>query len=174
MNLSCDHPNIQDRHPRSLTHLEDINSKEHQFQLIPKPTRRYLKKLTLKHLCCPDCESKEITYYGKSSIGTQKYLCKVCRHQFVAQFDALFPRTRRRDLFEAEFLSNIAATGPEKGCGRREFWEGARIETLQMLESQEIRVQMNKIIKSMPIQSDKEYRLLVEFAVHEAYGRVMA
>ncbi len=173
MNLPSNHTTIQDTHPRSLINLKNICSPEHCFSLVPNPTRRYLKKLALDYMYCPDCESKAITYYGKSSVGTQKYHCKSCDYQFVAQFDAYFLRSSRRELFEREYLENLAATGFRKGSGRKEFWEGARIETLQKIESQQIRTRINKLLKTMTIQSDREYQLLCEFILHEAYVSVM-
>ena len=124
-------------------------------------------------MCCPDCESKNITYFGKSDVGTQKHRCKECGYQFVAQFDAYFPRSRRRDIFEKEFMGNLSATGFSKGTGKRKYWKGARLETLQMTESQAIRVKFNRLLKEMPIQGERDYQLLVELIVHEAYGRVM-
>jgi hypothetical protein len=166
-------PTIQNGHPRRLTDLNEICSPVLSFSLVPKPTRRYLRKLSLEYLCCPDCESKEITFYGKSSSGIQKYRCKSCNYQFVAQFDALFPRSRRRELFEREYMENLAATGFKKGTGRKEFWEGARVETMQKIESQQIRVRVNRLLKTMTIQSEKEYQLLCEFILHEAYVSVM-
>ena len=169
---SSNHPSIQNGHPRSLIDLKGFRSNPLSFSLIPRPTRRYLKKLALEYMCCPDCESRDITYYGKSSAGTQKHLCKTCGYQFVAQFDAYFPRSRRHDIFEKEFMNNLSATGFSEGTGKLKYWEGARIETLQMAESQAIRVKINRLLKEMPVQGEKDYRLLVEFIVHEAYGRV--
>jgi hypothetical protein len=164
---------IQSGHPRRLTDLNEICSPALSFSLVPRPTRRYLRKLSLEYLCCPDCESKEITFYGKSSIGTQKYRCKSCNYQFVAQFDAIFPRSRRRELFEKEYMENLAATGFDKGTGKKKYWKGARLETLQMIESQPISIKINRLLKEMMICGDKEYRVVVELVVHEAYGRVM-
>jgi len=169
---ASNHPTIQETHPRSLTHLKEFCSKAQPFSLNPKPSRRYLKKLSLEFISCPECESKDITFYGKSSIGTQKYRCKACSYQFVAQFDALFPRSKRRELFEREFMNNLKTTGHNEGCGRKEFWLGARVETLQMTESQMIKVKINKLLKTMQIQSQREYALLLELVIHEGYGIV--
>ena len=166
------HPSIQEAHPRSLTDLEELRSPRQPFSAVPRPTRRYLKKLALSYLCCPDCESRNITYFGKSDSGTQKHRCKECGYQFVAQFDAYFPRSRRRDIFEREFMDNLSATGFSGGTGKRKYWKGARLETLQMTESQAIRVKFNRLLKEMPIQGERDYQLLVELVVHEAYGRV--
>jgi len=173
MTRPYEHSTIQDGHPRSLIDLQDVTSLAIPFKLVPKPTKRYLRKLSLEYMHCPDCESKDITFYGKSSIGTQKYKCKECNYQFVAQFDALFPRSTRRELFEKDYLDNLAATGFNKGTGRKEFWEGARIETLQQIESQQIRTRINRLLKTMTVQSDREYQLLCEFVLHEAYLLVM-
>ena len=167
------HPSMQNTHPRSLQDLKNMHSSAISFSLVPKPTRRYLKKLSLNYLSCPDCESQEITFYGKSSSGTQKYRCKACEYQFVAQFDAYFPRSKRHELFEREYLENLAATGFRTGAGRKEYWEGALQMTLSLLESDTMRIRVNKMIKSVPIQSEHDHRLLLEFAVHEAYVLVM-
>ena len=171
--ISSFHSNIQEPHPRSLTNTEEICSESQPFTLVPKPTRRYLKQLALSYLYCPDCESRHITYYGKSSVGTQKYRCKECNYQFVLQYDALFPRSHRREVFEREFLSNLQRQGFREGVGRQEYWEGALQMTLNMLESQTMRVRMNRMIKNNPVQGERDYRLLLEYAVHEAYVRVM-
>jgi len=66
-------------------------------------------------------------------------------------------------------MENLKATGFRKGSGRKEYWEGALLETLSLLESDRMRIRMNKMIKSTPVQSERDYRLLLEFAVHEAY-----
>lgn len=87
----------------------------------------------------------------------------------MAQFDAYFPRSNRRVLFEQEFLENIKATGFDAGKGKKKYWRGALWETLAILESQKLRVRMNKMIKNITIQERKSYHLLLEFAVHEAY-----
>jgi len=171
--ISSNHTPIQEAHPQSFLDLTEIRSNTLTFSLVPKPTKRFLKKLALGYMCCPDCESKNITYYGKSSIGTQKHLCKSCDYQFVSQFDAFFPRSTRRWLFEREFMDNLATTGFNKGSGRQAFWEGARLETLEMIESQYIKVKINKILKIMTIQGDREYKGLLEFIIHEAYVRVI-
>ena len=170
MTRTYDHSSIQEMHPPSLTDLQDIYSYKFHFSLVPNPSRRYLKKLTLKYMSCPDCESKNITFYGKSSIGTQKYHCKSCNYQFVAQFEAFFPRSSRRELFQKEYFNNLEATGFDKGTGKRKYWKGARLETLQMTESQAIRVKLNRVLKSMTIQGEREYKVMVEYVVHEAYG----
>ena len=173
MTNSSNHTTIQNRHPRSLIDLNEVNSNTLSFSLEPRPTRRYLKKLALKYMCCPDCESKYITYYGNSSMGTQKHLCKECGYQFVAQFDAYFPRSKRRFLFEQEYLHNLQRQGFKEGTGRKEFWEGALQMTLTMIESQIIKVRINRMLKTMQINCEREYQLLVEFIVHDAYVRVI-
>ena len=174
MTRPFDHSTIQDGHPRRLMDLKDITSLEIPFKLVPKPTRRYLRKLSLEYMCCPDCESKDITFYGKSSIGTQKHKCNECGYQFVAQFDALFPKSSRRELFEQEYVNNLEATGFDKGTGKKKYWKGARVETLQMIESQIIKVRINKLLKEMMIEGDREYKSLIEFVVHEAYVYIVA
>jgi len=172
MTRPYDHSSIQDGHPRSLTDLQDIISLAIPFKLVPKPTRKYLRKLSLEYMCCPDCESKDIIFYGKSSIGTQKYKCSECGYQFVAQFDAYFPRSRRRELFENEFMNNVASIGITKGVGRKEYWEGGLQVTLSYTESQQLKVRINKMIKSTAIQGELDYILILRFIVHEAYVMV--
>ena len=159
---SCNHTNGQITCLRSPSSLKLFLSEENSMKIVPKPTKRYLKKLELDYLYCPDCESQQIIRHGKSSIGTQRFMCKECNLQFVAQYDAIFPASTRIEIFTKEFF-------------RREghYWEWARIETLQMMESQVMRVHANKLIKANPIQSSSGYRVLLEFLVHEAYGRVM-
>ncbi|MDQ0202600.1 IS1/IS1595 family N-terminal zinc-binding domain-containing protein, partial [Pectinatus haikarae] len=35
-------------------------------------------------ICCPKCNNHQNFYrYGKDKDGNQKYLCRVCGHQFV-------------------------------------------------------------------------------------------
>jgi len=164
------HTIIHNTHPRSLINLQNITSKEQPIKIVPKPTKRYLKKLELEYLFCPDCESQNITFYGKTSVGAQKHRCKVCGYQFVTQFDAIFPRSKRRDIFEKEFLSHLKPTGFDKvGTGKKIYWSGARLETLQMLESQALKVRFGKLLKIMPICGEKEYKVILEFTVSEAY-----
>ena len=161
-NKPCKHTTSQDPHPRSLTDLQEIVSNDQPIKVVPKPTKRFLKKLELDYLYCTDCESQEIYRNGKSNIGTQRFRCKGCGCQFVAQFDAVFPRSQRRGIFDEEFCSNLKPIGmSEKGCGKKKYWSGARLETLQMLESQIIRVRANKIIKADSIRGDKDYRILL-------------
>lgn len=171
---TSNHPSIREGHPRSLKNIQGIRSQPQPFTLIPRPTRRYMKRLALSYLYCPDCESKNITYYGKSSVGTQKHQCKDCHYQFVLQYDALFPRSRRREMFEREFMNNLQRHAFKEGTGRKEYWENALPLTLMMLESQTMRVRMNRIIKQSPVRGELDYRLLLKFAVREAYMLVMA
>jgi len=158
--------NIPTRHPRSLA---DIYSAPHRFVLVPNPTRRYLRKLALEYLHCSDCESGDITYYGVNASGNQKYRCKACDYQFVARFDAYFPRSTRRLIFEKEYLSNLQRQGFREGVGRQEYWEGALQATLNMIESQRMKVLIGKMLKAHPIECDRDYRLMVQYIVHEAY-----
>ena len=171
MTKSCNHTTIQKGHPRSLTNLKDFHSNRLSLSLVPRPTKRYFKKQALKYLYCPDCESKNIIYHGKSSKGTQKHKCKSCGYQFVAQFDSYFPRSTRRFIFEEEYLANLQRQGFKEGVGRQEYWEGAIMATLNMVESQQMLVRINKMLKSTTVQSENDYRLLVQFIVHEAYVR---
>lgn len=168
------HTTIQEGHPRAIKDLNSIYSTKINMKIVPNPTKRYLKKLELDYLYCVDCESQEIHRNGKTDIGTQKFRCKVCGCQFVTKFDAVFPQSQRRQIFEREFLANIKPSGFDKeGTGRKLYWQGARLETLQMIESQAIKVRINQMLKEMPIRSDKEYHLLLEFTLSEAYGKVM-
>lgn len=132
-----------------------------------------MRKLSLSYLHCPDCESSEIIFNGKSSIGTQKHRCKQCGHQFVCNFDALFPRSYRRELFEREFLENLSATGFEKGSGKKKYWAPALAATLAMIESHRMQVRWNRTFRNTVIHSDREYQVLVEWVVHEAYLMAM-
>ena len=169
-----DHTNIQEAHPGSLTGLEAIVSKDQPSNIVPKPTKRYLKKLELEYIYCVDCESQRIYRNGPSSIGTQRFRCKECGCQFVSQYDSVFPQSKRRSIFEEEFLCNIKPTGFDKvGTGRKKYWSGSKLEVLQMLESQAIRVRFNKLLKTTTIRGDRDYRVLLEFIMNEAYGRVV-
>ena len=166
------HTTIRNAHPRSHQNLKDINSSGQTLEVVPKPTKRYLKKLALSYVYCPDCESKDIIYYGTSSSETQKHRCKECGHQFVLNLDAVFPRSTRSKTFDNEFLSNIKPVGLEKGCGRKEYWLGARNEILSYLESRAIRIRFNKMLKTITIQGESHYAYLLRFIVHEAYVMV--
>ena len=33
--------------------------------------------------CCPKCNSQKLYKYGKDNFGNQKYLCRICNHQFA-------------------------------------------------------------------------------------------
>ena len=167
-----DHTTSQEAHTQSLTDLHAIVTKEQSIKIVPRPTKRYLRKLELNYLYCRDCESQKIYRNGKSSMGIQRFRCKGCGCQFVAQFDALFPQSKRQSIFSEEYLSNLKPIGLEKGCGQKKYWSGARLETLQMLESQIMRVKANKIIKSFPIYGSRDLRVLKERLLHEAYGLV--
>jgi len=169
------HTIIQEAHPRSLINLKKIVSEPHEIKIITRPTKRYMRKLELKYLYCPDCESQEIYRNGKTNIGTQRFMCKECNYQFVAQYDAVFPQSMRRTIFDEEFCNNLKPTGFDKvGTGRKKYWHGERLGTLQMLESQAIKIWADKKIKADPIRGDKGYKVLLEFLVHEAYGRVVS
>ncbi len=172
MQIPFNHSNDTNTHPRCLKNLKNICSEEQPIKIIPNPTKRYLKKLTLGYLYCPDCASNSVTYYGSSSIGTQKYRCKECSHQFVSQFDAIFPFRDRHKIFDEEFSSNLKATGFRKGSGKKRYWHGARLQVLSILESQAIRVRCNKMLKTITIQGEWDYRILLEFIVNEAYVMV--
>ena len=137
----------------------------------PRPTRRFLKKMEMNYIHCPECESQSIIRNGKSDTGTQKYLCKVCHFQFVMQYGAIFPASKRRWIFEDEFTTNLKPTGFKRGCGRKTYWEGARLGTLQMLESHKMKVWIDRLLKNFPIQGEREYRGLIEILLNEAYRR---
>ena len=169
---TSDHTNIHKTHLTRPQSLQAYCSKRQEFTVVPKPSRRYLKSLALSYVHCPDCESQDIIYHGYSSKGTQKHLCKSCGHQFVLGFDAVFPRSQRHRIFDEEFMSNLKPTGFQEGCGRQSYWVGARFLVLNQLESQAIKVRFNKIMKTITIQGEREYRLLLEFIVDEAYVHV--
>ena len=166
---TLEHTNIHKAYPKEVISLQDIFSKPIPFTLVSNPTRRYLKKLELSYVYCPDCESQDIIYHGYSDKGTQKYRCKHCGYQFVLGFDAIFPRSKRHLIFDDEFMSNLKPTGFQKGCGRKQYWIGARFLLLNQMESQAIKVRFKKLIKNLPIQSERDYRLVLEFIMDEAY-----
>lgn len=168
------HTNIQMSYPRSCQDVQGISSQEQSFNLVSRPTRRYMRKLALDYIFCPDCESQDIIYHGHSANGEQKHLCKECGYQFVLQFGAVFPRSRRREMFEKEFMSNLQRQGNYEGCGRKMYWRDAIMDTLQMLESNQIKIRTNKMLKGMNgIYGEKDIQLLIEFVVHEAYLLIM-
>ena len=170
MNKTYNHANLCDTHPPSQKILKNVYSERMPFRMLTKPTRRYLKSLELDFIHCPDCEAQSIIFNGYDHKGTQRFKCKGCNYQFVAQYDAIFPRSKRREIFEEEFLANIKPTGFDKtGTGRKCYWRGALLGTLQMLESQSIKVRANRMIKMHPVRSQKDYRAVLEFLVHEAY-----
>ena len=169
-----DHTNIQEAHPGRLTDLQEIVSKEQPIKVVLKPTKRYMKKLELEYIYCVDCESQRIYRNGSSSVGTQRFRCKECGCQFVSQYDSVFPQSKRRSIFDEKFLGNVKPTGFDKvGTGRKKYWSGSRLEVLQMLESQVIKVRFNKMIKTMPIRGDRDYKVLLEFIMGEAYNQVI-
>jgi predicted RNA-binding Zn-ribbon protein involved in translation (DUF1610 family) len=172
MDIPSNHTTIHDAHPRSPVNLKSITTLEIPIVVVPKPTKRYLKKLTLDYVHCPECESQEIIYSGISKSETQRYKCKKCHYQFVLQFDAVFPPSTRNIIFENEFLSNIKPTGFQTGCGRKEYWMGAKFKVLHCLESRAIRIRFNKMIKTTTIHGESDYRLLLRFIVDEAYVMV--
>ncbi len=171
--IPYNHTTIQEVHLQSCVNLENVYSKPLTLLLLPRPTRRYRRKVSLNYLHCPDCESQNIIFHGKSNVGTQKYRCKACGYQFVAQFDVYFPRSRRRELFEKEYLENLAAVGRTKATGRKEFWEGGLQITMSHIESQQMKVRINKMIQSTKVQGELDYSLLLRFIVHEAYVMAM-
>ena len=175
MNSPCNHTNIHGTHPRSLKNINNVYSEEHAFKMNNSPTKRYLKKLELDFISCPDCESQEIIFHGSSSKGTQRFKCKDCNYQFVAQYDSIFPRSKRRSIFEIELLENIkpAAFG-EVGAGKQCYHQGTILKTLLMLESRSIRLWANKMIKTSPIRCEQDYRVMLEFLVHQAYSYATA
>jgi len=167
---TSEHTNIHIGHPRSLIKLEEIVSKEQPIKIVPKPTKRFLKKMELDYQYCPDCESQNIIFSGKASSGKQRFKCKACNYQFVSQFDSIFPRSKRQVIFEEEFLSHLKPTGLDRvGSGNKIYWLGARVETLHMIESHALKVRFGKLLKIMPICTQKEYKVILEFTVSEAY-----
>ena len=175
MTKTCNHTSIHCTHPRSLKNINKVYSGEHSFKMNNSPTKRYLKKLELNFISCPDCESGKVIFNGSSAKGTQRFKCKACNYQFVAQYDAIFPRSKRRAIFEKELLENIKPTTfGEVGTGRQCYHLGAILKTLQMLESRMIRLWVNKMIKASPIKSEQDYRVMLEFLVHQAYSNATA
>ena len=166
---TLEHTNMHEVYPEVLVSLQEVSSEPIPFTLVPNPTRRYLKKLELDYVHCPDCESKDIIYHGYSNQGTQKYRCKGCGYQFVLNFDAIFPRSKRHLIFDNEFMANLKPTGFQKGCGRRQYWEGVRFQLLNQMESQAVKVRFKKLIRNLPIRSERDYRLILEFIMNEAY-----
>ena len=170
MNKTCKHTNIHGTHPRRHQTLKSLCSEKISFRVVPDPTQRYLKSLELNFLYCPDCEAQNIIFHGYDPKGTQRFKCKSCHYQFVAQYDAVFPRSKRRVIFEREFLENIKPTGSDKqGSGKKLYWRGARLSTLQILESQRLKVGANNMIRSHPVRTEKDYSAILEFLLHEAY-----
>ena len=100
---TSEHTNIHNAHPRAHKDLHTVTTEEQRIQIIPQPTKRFLKKMELTYQYCPDCESQDITFSGKASNEKQRFKCKSCDYQFISQFDAIFPRSKRRDIFEREF-----------------------------------------------------------------------
>ncbi len=170
--IPSEHTTIHNAHPQSLQKLKNVNYLEFHMEVIPKPTKRHLRKLALDYIHCPECESQEIIYSGTSKSETQRYKCKKCHYQFVLQFDAVFPPSTRNIIFENEFLSNIKPTGFQEGCGRKEYWMGARFKVLHCLESRAIRIRFNKMLKTITVYGESDYRLLLRFIVDEAYVMV--
>lgn len=157
------HTFIQDRHPPR--DLENLYSEVNHLEIVPNPTKRYLKKLEISYVHCIDCEkSSTISRNGRSKMGVQKYICK-CGQQFSMQFSAIFPKSKRRDIFNSEFKKHS------------DYWDGARFETIQMAESQVMQVIVNKMIKNTydgVIDSQKSYEILLRYLIHNAYHRVIA
>ena len=50
---------------------------------VPPERRRVLMAKSYQ-ICCPKCNNRQNFYrYGKDKHGNQKYLCRVCGHQFA-------------------------------------------------------------------------------------------
>ena len=163
-NESYNHTFIQGGH---LPHgnLENLYSTSNPLEIVPNPTKRYLRKLEMSYIHCIDCEKAgTISRNGKSKIGVQKYVCK-CGQQFSMQFSVIFPKNKRINIFNNEFKKHP------------DYWDGARLETLQMAESQVMQIIVNKMLKNTydnVIDCQKSYDILLKYLIHNAYHMVMA
>jgi len=160
---SYNHTIIQGGHPPR--DLENIYSEANSLEIVPNPTKRYLRKLEMNYIYCIDCEkSGTISRNGKSKMGVQKYICK-CGQQFSMQFSAIFPKSNRREIFNNEFKKHS------------DYWDGDRLETLQMAESQVMQILINKMLKNTyngVIDCQQSYDILLRYLIHNAYHMVMA
>jgi len=158
------HTFIQEGHtPRA--NLENLYSEANFLEIVPNPTKRYLRKLEISHVHCTDCQKTgTVSRNGRSKMGVQKYICK-CGNQFSMQFSAIFPESKRRDIFNDEFRKHF------------DYWSGARLETIQMAESQVMQIIVNKMVKNTydgVIDCQQSYDILLRYLIHNAYHMVMA
>lgn len=162
--LPSDHSNIQGAHSRTLVNIGEFFSKEQSFK--HDDSWRFSRELSLQFQHCPACTSKDITFYGKSEVGTQRYRCKQCKRQFVCQMDSIYPKLIRRDIFYREFDQQ-----------KHKYWKPAVLGVLSYVESHRGRLLINRILSihfDGKITSQREYDVLTFFIIHEIYNIIMA
>lgn len=162
--LPCDHSTIGALHPQSAININGYLSKEQTFE--HNDSWNFSRQLSLRFQHCPACGNNDnITFYGKSEVGTQRYRCK-CTRQFVSQMDSIYPRLTRRDVFYREF-----------DLQKNKYWKPAALEVLSYIESHKGRLLINRLLNNHfdgKIATQKEYEVLTFFIVHEVYNLVMA
>ena len=163
------HANVATQYPSALlVDIEGIIAPNEQIPMTVYLTKSYLRQVSLKFQSCPECESKNLEYYGyASNKGTQRYRCKNCGRQFVSQRDSVLTPSKRRDIYTQAFV---------KGQKTHDFWDAALMETLAYLEGHMGRLMINKILRNSfeSISSKKDFEALVFVLVREAYNIVMA
>jgi transposase-like protein len=167
--LPSHHANIATRYPSALPmDLEGITTPTEHIPMTVHLAENYLRQEALKFQSCPECESKNLEYYGYSSNkGTQRYRCKSCGRQFVSQRDSVLVKSKRRQIYTKAFIKAQDTHG---------FWDAALIETLAYLEGHQGRLMINKTLQNSfeSISSKKGLEALVFTVVREAYNRIMA
>ncbi len=131
-------------------------------------TKDYFRQESLKSQFCPDCESKDLIYYGKSPEGTQKHKCKLCFREFVSQVDSILPESSRLLTYEREFLKNKE---------KYNYWDNSFYLVVNFLESHKGHLMISKKLKysfNNMIRDKKEFDVFVFVIFHEAYNIVMA
>lgn len=45
-------------------------------------------------VCCPECGSFAVYRYGRSHTAKQRYICLMCKRQFIPGFERAYPKNR--------------------------------------------------------------------------------
>jgi len=67
----------------------------HDFALSDKQIEGILGDLNFEKSSCPHCGSGNFVKYGRTSIGRQRYRCRVCRKTFSETTDTPFMYSKK-------------------------------------------------------------------------------
>lgn len=93
---------------------------------------------------CPKCESEAIIKNGSIHNGTQKYRCKGCGRQFVANRQPYRISDEKRALVDRLLLERISLAGIARVVGVSKRWVQSYVNAKYAAQSRQVQVSPKK------------------------------